>query len=249
MTKNELLNVLTTLTNKLAAKIDSLFVRKETGKGLSTNDFTDDLKNKLDAIEGTGGNVTADEVLSTTSTNPIQNKVVTEALNNKADVEHIHIFADVLDKPTTLSGYGITDGETKGAANTALETAKEYTDQKIADLIDGAPTTLDTLNEIAEAISENTNVVDALDAVIGGKASTSDLSAHTNNSDVHITSEERTNWNEASFKKHTHSNAEVLDATTASFTTEEKEKLADLSVMEEITDDDIDAIIAGTFAD
>lgn len=30
--------------------------------------------------------------------------------------------------PTTLAGYGITDAETKGAANTALASAKEYTD-------------------------------------------------------------------------------------------------------------------------
>lgn len=30
--------------------------------------------------------------------------------------------------PTTLSGYGITDAETKGAANSALVSAKEYTD-------------------------------------------------------------------------------------------------------------------------
>ena len=32
-------------------KISDLFVRKETGKGLSANDFTDTLKTKLDGIE------------------------------------------------------------------------------------------------------------------------------------------------------------------------------------------------------
>lgn len=33
------------------SKINTLFVRKEAGKGLSANDFTDTLKNKLDGID------------------------------------------------------------------------------------------------------------------------------------------------------------------------------------------------------
>lgn len=37
-----------------------------------------------------------------------------------------HITAGT--NPTTLAGYGITDAETKGAANSALTSAKEYTD-------------------------------------------------------------------------------------------------------------------------
>ena len=36
--------------------------------------------------------------------------------------------------PTTLSGYGITDAETKGAASSALASAKEYTDTKTTGL-------------------------------------------------------------------------------------------------------------------
>lgn len=95
-------------------------VDKETGKGLSTNDFTTVYKEKLDGIEpnannyvlpkasnsvlggikvGTGlsmasdgtlsatggGSITVDDTLSTTSTNPVQNKVVTAAINDKVD--------------------------------------------------------------------------------------------------------------------------------------------------------------------
>ena len=33
----------------------------------------------------TGGNITVDDQLSTTSVNPVQNKVITNALNNKQD--------------------------------------------------------------------------------------------------------------------------------------------------------------------
>lgn len=46
-----------------------------------------------------------------------------------------------------------------------------YTDQKIADLINGAPSTLDTLGEIAQTMQDNYDVVEALDAAIGSKVS------------------------------------------------------------------------------
>ena len=53
-----------------------------------------------------------------------------------------------------LSGYASTD----------------YVDNKIAGLINGAPSTLDTLKEIAFALAENADIVTALDAAIGSKA-------------------------------------------------------------------------------
>ena len=92
--------------------------------------------------------------------------------------------------------------------NGALDSAKEYsndiyqqaagyTDQKIADLIDGAPETLDTLKEVADAIAENEDVVTALDAAIGTKAKQSELDTHTGNSTIHVTASERTKWNNA----------------------------------------------------
>ena len=37
-----------------------------------------------------GSNIIVDDVLSSVSTNPVQNKVVNDALSNKADVEHTH---------------------------------------------------------------------------------------------------------------------------------------------------------------
>ena len=53
--------------------------------------------------------------------------------------------------------------------------AAGYTDQKIADLIGGAPETLDTLKEVADAIEENEDVVSALNAAIGNKANQEEL--------------------------------------------------------------------------
>ena len=62
-----------------------------------------------------------------------------------------------------------------GSSESVLEEAKAYTDSEIADLINGAPTTRDTLKEIADAMAENQTVVEALDAAIGSKANKTDI--------------------------------------------------------------------------
>ena len=64
-------------------------------------------------------------------------------------------------------------------------------DLKIAELVNGAPETLDTLREIADAMADNEGVVGALEAAIGNKASEAELQAHASNGNVHITRSER----------------------------------------------------------
>ncbi len=63
----------------------------------------------------------------------------------------------------------VSDAE-RIAWNAMYEQATGYTDQEIAKLINGAPSTLDTLGEIANAMGENKDVVEALDSAIGAKA-------------------------------------------------------------------------------
>lgn len=43
---------------------------------------------------------------------------------------------------------------------------KSYTDQKIADLVDGAPETLDTLKEIADELAKNETAMEAITAAV-----------------------------------------------------------------------------------
>lgn len=64
------------------------------------------------------------------------------------------------------------------AIDAAYYNANQYTDQKISELINGAPSTLDTLKEIADAMAESEDVVEALNAAIGTKASQSELDSH-----------------------------------------------------------------------
>lgn len=84
-------------TNKSAAEALSSAignkVDKVTGKGLSTNDFTDALLSKLNAIEVGATKTVIDDALSTTSTNPVQNKVINNALAQKAPLSHTHAAA------------------------------------------------------------------------------------------------------------------------------------------------------------
>lgn len=61
-------------------------------------------------------------------------------------------------------------GTARTEATNALNSAKSYTDESIADLINSAPATLDTLGEIATAMQENINVVEALEGAISNKA-------------------------------------------------------------------------------
>ena len=75
-------------------------VDKVVGKGLSTNDYTTTEKDKLDGIED-GAEV-----------------------NVNADWNATSGDAEILNKPTTISGYGITDAYTKTEIN-AKENAKE----------------------------------------------------------------------------------------------------------------------------
>lgn len=75
-----------------------------------------------------------------------------------------------LDKPVSVAQQSaILDAVTRSGT---------YTDRKIADLINGAPETLDTLKEIADAITENETVVDAINEAIGKKADKEALGAY-----------------------------------------------------------------------
>lgn len=101
------------------------------------------------------------------------------------------------------------------AIDDAYANSNKYTDEKIADLIDGAPETMDTLKEVADAIEKSKTVEESLDKSIGTKANQNELDTHTGNDTIHITSDERTKWNDANNKKHSHNNKSVLDGITS----------------------------------
>ena len=60
-------------------------VDKVTGKGLSTEDYTTAEKTKLEGIEAGANKTVVDSALNSSSTNPVQNKVIKESLDSKVD--------------------------------------------------------------------------------------------------------------------------------------------------------------------
>jgi hypothetical protein len=102
------------------------------------------------SLDGTGNNQDLSEYAKKTD------------LDSKADASHTHSASDV-------------GADSRGSAAAALSEAKTYTDNAIVNLINGAPTTRDTLKEISDAMAENQTVVEALDAAIGTKANKSDI--------------------------------------------------------------------------
>lgn len=112
------------------------------------------------------------------------------------DPAHADLFNNVIEQLLENEVYlkKMVD-DYKAALDTYYQQVVGYTDQKIADLINGAPETLDTLKEVADAIQENETVVEALNAAIGNKANQVELDTHTGNEIIHITSKERNKWN------------------------------------------------------
>ena len=183
---------------KLAAKIESLFVKKESGKGLSTNDYTTTEKSKLAGIAaGAEVNVQADWAETSTSSDAyIKNKPDVLEQDDisawaKSATKPTYTFSEIGSKPTTLSGYGITDA----AAKTHTHTGDDITSLP-ASKITGTISP-DNLPESGPVSISWANV--------SGKPSTFPPAAHT------------------------HTLSEIAD-------------------YEEITDGEIDEIIAGTFA-
>jgi len=97
-------------------------------------------------------------------------------------------FADVTGKPTTLSGYGITDAASSsdianssnwdtaygwGDHSTQSYATTTYVDGEIADLVASAPATLDTLNELAAALGDDANFSTTVTNSIATKAALS----------------------------------------------------------------------------
>lgn len=118
ITKEELTGITNNIEKEILnldtkiAKVNTTKVDKIEGKDLSSNDFTNTLKTKLDGIEEGANKTIIDSSLNSTSVNPVQNKVINNALSNKADVSSL---SNKVDKITGkgLSANDFTNGHKK----------------------------------------------------------------------------------------------------------------------------------------
>lgn len=88
------------IDTKLSNKVD-----KVSGKQLSTNDYTNENKNKLAGIAEGANKTTVDTGLSTSSTNPVQNKVVTTKINAISD-DVVDLGTRVINLSNQISSLG-----------------------------------------------------------------------------------------------------------------------------------------------
>lgn len=173
-------------------KIVATFVKQESGKGLSTNDYTTAEKTKLSGIESgankyvhptTAGNkhipaggatgqilkyssagtavwsdpdkVTVDDALSTSSTNPVQNKVIA----NKVTTIETSLSA------ATTKLAGIAEGANKTVVDASLSatSTNPVQNKAVQAKVTSIETTLTTATKKLDGIDEGANktVVDA----------------------------------------------------------------------------------------
>ena len=147
--------------------------------------------------------------------------VLTE-LMVKTKVDNVYV-----DDSTTLAAKlaeiitSLNNKPTIAEMNTAI-------DEAINDLVDGAPAAYDTLKELAAAISENDDLVEALNSAIGNKADKSTVQAIQTTvnklgslayksviSESDLDDALKQKVNAASGGNHSHNNKDVLDGITA----------------------------------
>ena len=194
---------LDSLSEKVDGKADSVHSHSEYASSIHTHtaseigaatsghnhdsDYADINHNHDDAYASSGHDHDEDySPISHSHTNYATTTALNElsaTVSEKANASHSHndtyyteteIDNKLADKADSNHNHtGIYD--VNGAAASALTSAKTYTD----------------------------NEIDALSEVVASKANNSDLTSHTGNTTVHITSTERTNWNAAK----THANS------------------------------------------
>lgn len=76
---------------------------------------------------------------------------------------------------TNTSDIDIIKGTGVGSISKSLADAKTYSDTKIAELVDSAPETLDTLKELSTALGNDANFATTVATQIGTKAAQTDL--------------------------------------------------------------------------
>ena len=190
-------NFAATMMNMLAGKVD-----KVDGKQLSTNDYTDTEKATLADVNSKK---------HTHSNKSIIDKI-TQGLLDNWNAAYTHISDSV---------KHITSGE-----RTNWNSAYSHISEK--DNPHGVTKSQVGLGNVPNVATNNqtptfTQAEERANIVSGEKLSVmlgkiakaiADLSSHLSDTTKHITSGERTNWNDANSKKHTHSNKSVLDTIT-----------------------------------
>ena len=164
---------------------------------IANSDLIDNLQGQIDAITGTGEGGDATTIAGLNAQLASLKNTVGKATENdvpatglfarieklEADLAaHTHEIADVTGLQDALDAKANEDAfqALKDLVGTLPETTDAtnvvgYVDKKVAALVNGAPETLDTLKELADALNNQPDAIAALTATVGQKADQSAL--------------------------------------------------------------------------
>lgn len=118
----------------------------------------------------------------------------------------------------------------QAAITKALNDAKTYSDTQLNNLIDGAPETLNTIGQVADAINSNSDIMDALTEAIGNKAGKTAFDEHDLDTEKHINASDREKIDSISDK------AEKADLNGVKFYSSVTQLLPEKETMNDVTD-------------
>lgn len=119
--------------------------------------------------------------------------------NSAGKVSASAVSSDELDNLSGSTGniqkqLGDVRSYAKEYADSTYQQATGYADKVAADLIGGAPETLNTINKIADAVKNNKDVVTALNDAIGKKTNQKEFETHENNEYIHVNADKQAKW-------------------------------------------------------
>ena len=154
---------------------------EETGLYILLDDDNTNIANWMKIDSGNGDYVTRDELNEYIKKNELPDFLTDSDLDGYVKVEDLDGYlkpediADLASK-SDLDGYVRVEDAIDFLTASDLDdyATKSYVDKKITDLVGGAPETLDTLKEIAEALEDNATMAQVAEA-ISTKANKSDV--------------------------------------------------------------------------
>lgn len=148
--------------SEIDSKFDNIDIPETDLSGLATESYVDNAINELviPSIDGLATEEFVEEAIASIEMPSVEG-LATESYVDEAiaNIEHPTVDLEPYAKKTDIEGLA----------------TESYVDNKFASLVDAAPETLNTLGEVAAAIAENQDVIDALNASIGNKANKDEI--------------------------------------------------------------------------
>lgn len=169
-TETETDGIVNGLSNQINEKADKTTATTSANGLMSKED-----KSKLDGIDSGANKTVVESSLSSTSTNPVQNKVINSALSGKANSSHSHSITDVTNLQSSL--------DSKAGTSIATTSADGLMSSSDKTKLDGIATGATKVTVDSSLSSSSTNPVQnkVVNSALNGKAN----SSHTHNiSDV-----------------------------------------------------------------